>query len=81
MGQLGFACALGNVRMSEDRSAVAVVLAAGQGVRMRSKRAKVLHEVCGLPMLAFVLDAVRDAGVGDTILFSKEGAIEELNIV
>ena len=28
-----------------------VVLAAGQGTRMQSERAKVLHEVCGLPML------------------------------
>ena len=28
-----------------------VVLAAGQGTRMRSERAKVLHEVCGLSML------------------------------
>lgn len=62
--------------MTENRPAVAVVLAAGQGVRMRSKRAKVLHEVCGLPMLAFVLDAVRDAGVGDTVVVIGYGAGE-----
>lgn len=37
----------------------AVVLAAGIGKRMRSARPKVLHEVCGLPMLRLVLDAVR----------------------
>ena len=31
-----------------------VVLAAGQGTRMRSDRAKVLHEICGVPMLGHV---------------------------
>lgn len=32
-----------------------IVLAAGQGTRMKSRRAKVLHELCGLPMLGHVL--------------------------
>lgn len=36
-----------------------VILAAGQGTRMRSSRPKVLHEVGGRPMLAHVLDAAR----------------------
>ena len=36
---------------------VAVVLAAGLGTRMKSARPKVLHELCGRPMLAYVLDA------------------------
>jgi len=54
--------------MSEDRSAVAVVLAAGQGTRMKSDRPKVLHEVCCRPMLAFVLDVMRDAGVPDAVV-------------
>jgi len=31
-----------------------VVLAAGQGTRMKSSRAKVLHEICGLPMLGHI---------------------------
>ncbi len=34
-----------------------VVLAAGQGTRMKSRRAKVLHELCGRPMLEHVLCA------------------------
>ncbi len=34
-----------------------VILAAGQGTRMKSARAKVLHEVAGRPMLGWVLDA------------------------
>jgi len=37
-----------------------VVLAAGLGTRMKSRVPKVLHELCGRPMLAFVLDAARD---------------------
>jgi bifunctional UDP-N-acetylglucosamine pyrophosphorylase/glucosamine-1-phosphate N-acetyltransferase len=34
-----------------------VVLAAGLGTRMKSTKPKVLHELCGRPMLAYVLDA------------------------
>lgn len=40
----------------------AVVLAAGQGTRMGSDLAKVLHEAAGRPLLAWVLDAAREAG-------------------
>lgn len=36
-----------------------VVLAAGQGTRMRSRLPKVLHEAAGAPLLAHVLDAAR----------------------
>ena len=36
-----------------------IVLAAGQGTRMRSKLPKVLHDLAGLPLLAHVLGAVR----------------------
>lgn len=62
--------------MGEERPAVAVILAAGQGVRMKSRSPKVLHEVCGLPMLAFVMDAVRDAGVARTVVVVGYGADE-----
>lgn len=36
-----------------------IVLAAGQGTRMKSRRAKVLHELCGVPMLGHVLRGAR----------------------
>ncbi len=36
------------------RRIAVVVLAAGQGTRMRSRRAKVLHEICGMPMLSHI---------------------------
>jgi bifunctional UDP-N-acetylglucosamine pyrophosphorylase / glucosamine-1-phosphate N-acetyltransferase len=42
---------------------VALVLAAGQGTRMRSDLAKVLHPMTGRPLLAWVLDSVRELGV------------------
>ncbi len=42
---------------------VAIVLAAGISSRMKTDTPKVLHEMCGRPMLAYVLDACRGAGV------------------
>ena len=39
------------------RRTVAVVLAAGLGTRMRSTTPKVLHRICGRPMIHYVLDA------------------------
>ena len=41
-----------------DRKLAVVVLAAGQGTRMRSSLPKVLHELAGRPMLAHVLASV-----------------------
>lgn len=42
---------------------LAVVLAAGQGTRMKSELPKVLFPVLGRPMIEFVLDALQSAGV------------------
>jgi bifunctional UDP-N-acetylglucosamine pyrophosphorylase / glucosamine-1-phosphate N-acetyltransferase len=42
-----------------DRPLAVVVLAAGQGTRMRSRTPKVLHPLAGLPMVAHVLGAAR----------------------
>lgn len=39
-----------------------IVLAAGQGTRMKSERPKVLHPVAGLPMISWVVEAARTAG-------------------
>jgi bifunctional UDP-N-acetylglucosamine pyrophosphorylase/glucosamine-1-phosphate N-acetyltransferase len=51
-----------NVSRPPGRSCLAIVLAAGEGTRMRSARPKVLHEIAGRSMLAHVLAAVREAG-------------------
>src|SRR4030042_5462439 len=42
---------------------VAIILAAGISTRMNTQMAKGLHEVCGRPMLAYVLDACREVGL------------------
>jgi len=51
----------------------AIVLAAGKSTRMKSDLPKVLHEICGRPMLGFVLDACRRAGVDRLIVVVGHG--------
>ena len=43
----------------------AVILAAGQGTRMRSKTPKVLHDLCGWPLVRWPVEAAREAGAGE----------------
>src|ERR687895_1785839 len=45
--------------MSESSPIFAVILAAGKGTRMKSNRAKVLHTLCGVPMVNYVIEATR----------------------
>ena len=42
----------------------AIVLAAGQGIRMRSKLVKVLHPVCGRPMALYAVDLAETLAMG-----------------
>jgi bifunctional UDP-N-acetylglucosamine pyrophosphorylase/glucosamine-1-phosphate N-acetyltransferase len=44
--------------------ALAIILAAGKGTRMKSERAKVLHRVAGTTLLAHVLDTAKAVGLG-----------------
>ena len=46
----------------------AVVLAAGEGTRMRSTRPKPLHRLCGRPMVLHVLDSLRDLPVSRVVV-------------
>jgi bifunctional UDP-N-acetylglucosamine pyrophosphorylase / glucosamine-1-phosphate N-acetyltransferase len=50
----------------------AIVLAAGKGTRMKSARSKVLHELCGRPMLWYVLRALRRAGISEIVVVVNE---------
>ncbi len=52
----------------------AIILAAGQGTRMKSALPKVLHPVGGKPMLGHVLDAVREAGIETSQVVLGHGA-------
>ena len=54
--------------MNKARSCLTIVLAAGEGTRMRSSLPKVLHQVAGGTLLAHVLDAVRKAASGATVV-------------
>jgi bifunctional UDP-N-acetylglucosamine pyrophosphorylase / glucosamine-1-phosphate N-acetyltransferase len=45
----------------------AIILAAGKGVRMKSDLPKVLVEVCGRPMILYVLDALREGRIEQVI--------------
>jgi len=47
---------------------VVVILAAGQGTRMRSGTPKLLHEICGQPMIAWPVAAARDAGASKIVV-------------
>ncbi|HXG40824.1 MAG TPA: bifunctional UDP-N-acetylglucosamine diphosphorylase/glucosamine-1-phosphate N-acetyltransferase GlmU, partial [Candidatus Limnocylindrales bacterium] len=57
--------------------AVPIVLAAGLGTRMKSRRPKVLHPLCGRPMLGYVIDAAR-AATGARPLVVVSPATEEV---
>jgi len=52
----------------------AVILAAGQGTRMRSSLPKVVHEVAGRPMIAHVVRTAREAGADPVVVVVGHGA-------
>ena len=53
-----------------------IILAAGKGTRMKSKLPKVLHKVCGKPMLEHVIEAARGAGSEREVVVIGSGADE-----
>jgi bifunctional UDP-N-acetylglucosamine pyrophosphorylase/glucosamine-1-phosphate N-acetyltransferase len=57
-------------------AAVVVILAAGEGTRMRSETPKLLHEICGRPMIAWPVGAASEAGAAKIVVV--EGAGREL---
>ncbi len=62
-----------------ERPTAAIILAAGKSTRMVTDMPKVLHEVCGRPMLAYVIDACRAAGIERIICvvgYRKDDVIE-----
>ncbi len=54
--------------MSENPSLAVIVLAAGQGTRMKSRLAKVLHPLCGQPMLHYPLAAAEALGASRCVV-------------
>ena len=58
---------------------VSIILAAGQGKRMKSDKAKVLHEVLGRPMLFYVLNACKESNIEKNLVVigNKKEQIKE----
>ena len=52
----------------------AIVLAAGKGTRMKSKKYKVLHDVAGKTMIEHVIDNVKQSGVEQLVTIVGHGA-------
>ena len=59
--------------MSGSRRCLAVVLAAGEGTRMRSDTPKVLHRLAGRSMLGHVLGIVAEAGAEAVVVVVGPG--------
>jgi len=51
-----------------DAKIAVVILAAGLGTRMKSNNAKVLYEICGRPMVRYVVETARKVAGNDVIL-------------
>ncbi len=49
------------------KNVVAIILAAGKGERMKSSLPKVLHQVCGRPMIGYVLDLTRSLKIDKVV--------------
>jgi bifunctional UDP-N-acetylglucosamine pyrophosphorylase / glucosamine-1-phosphate N-acetyltransferase len=50
-----------------------LVMAAGKGTRMRSALPKVLHPICGRPMVEWVIGAARAAGAAEVVCVTRPG--------
>jgi bifunctional UDP-N-acetylglucosamine pyrophosphorylase/glucosamine-1-phosphate N-acetyltransferase len=56
------------------RDLTVLIMAAGQGTRMVSSLPKVLHPVCGRPMIEWVIGAARGAGADRVVCVTRPGA-------
>jgi bifunctional UDP-N-acetylglucosamine pyrophosphorylase/glucosamine-1-phosphate N-acetyltransferase len=62
--------------MNQSSAPVVVVLAAGHGTRMRSPLPKVLHPLCGRPMVGWPIQAALDAGAHRVVVVGgPDGAL------
>ncbi|GGA81354.1 bifunctional protein GlmU [Brucella endophytica] len=59
-----------------SRTCLSIILAAGEGTRMKSDLPKVLHKVAGLPLVCHVAKAIKGAGGSDIALVVGRGADE-----
>ncbi len=64
-----------------NRSFAAIVLAAGEGNRMKSARPKILHEIAGQPMIGHVLAALEPLAPAATVVVLGRGMDEAAKAV
>jgi bifunctional UDP-N-acetylglucosamine pyrophosphorylase/glucosamine-1-phosphate N-acetyltransferase len=65
----------------QEAPTFAAVLAAGKGTRMRSNRAKVLHTICGVPMVNYVIAALEPVGPEKTLVIVGHQADEVRSVL
>lgn len=58
----------------KSKETVAIVLAAGRGTRMKSETPKVLHTIFGKPIISYILDSLRGAGITRIITVAGYGS-------
>ncbi|WP_375668376.1 MULTISPECIES: bifunctional UDP-N-acetylglucosamine diphosphorylase/glucosamine-1-phosphate N-acetyltransferase GlmU [unclassified Bartonella] len=63
------------------RSCLSIVLAAGEGTRMKSSLPKVLHKIAGLPLICHVLKQIELAGSSQLAVVVGYGAKEVMHVV
>ena len=59
-----------------------IVLAGGKGVRMQSELPKVLHPLCGKPLIGHVVESLNTAGINDILVvvgYKGDDVIQQLN--
>lgn len=56
------------------KSRYAIILAAGQGTRMKSKLSKVLHPILGRPMIRYVMEALKPTSIEKLVTIVGHGA-------
>jgi len=67
--------------LNRKKDVSAIILAAGKGSRMKSQKPKVLHEICGRPMISYSLENLRNAGIGEIVAvvsYRKNLVIKEI---
>lgn len=64
-----------------ERPLTAVVLAAGEGTRMKSSTPKVLHKLCGRQMILWVLEALEPLGCDQIVVVAGHGVDEVAEVI
>lgn len=58
----------------------AIVLAAGQGTRMKSQHSKVLHQFLGRPMIVYLMDTHKEVGVQDLLVVGHQADLVQADL-